>query len=239
MPLGSRSTSATTFLATSRPRLHRRCHKSPIDAAHDQWTPTSRRHRPPRNSTRRHATQRSRAVEIPHAVPPAPAARGTVLTRSPRRSSADPHLPTIPVHYPARRSTSAPPHSPTRRAAPPAYPEHAATVVHRRRRPLRLPASPCTAAPRSTPRCRPLQRDAQHHSQRQRTPPSFAIAATAFVAATRTITIPCGIPAALQDTRARAASTASPAPAASCTPPSSPPRPPRPSPAPRNPPLDT
>ncbi|KAJ6538323.1 hypothetical protein DFH09DRAFT_1398657 [Mycena vulgaris] len=155
--------------------LHRRRHKSAIEAAYDQQTPTSRRHRPPRNSVRRHATQRSRAVEIPHAVPPALAARGTVLTRSPRRSSADPHLRLFPFTIPPAAPRRPPPHSPARHAA---CPERATAVVHRRRRPLRLPASPWLQY------CRPMlhtplppsQRDAQRYSQRQRMPPSSAIA---------------------------------------------------------------
>ncbi|KAJ6579746.1 hypothetical protein DFH09DRAFT_1310395 [Mycena vulgaris] len=155
--------------------LHRRRHKSAIEAAYDQQTPTSRRHRPPRNSVRRHATALARSRNTP---------RSPTRTRSTRHRPYPlstpllrrPTPPTIPVHYPARRSTSAPPpHSPARHAA---CPERVTAVVHRRRRPLRLPASPCLQY------CRPMlhtplppsQRDAQRYSQRQRMPPSFAIA---------------------------------------------------------------
>jgi hypothetical protein len=51
-------------------------------------------------------------------------------------------------------------------------------------------------------RCRSLQRDPKHHSQRHSTPPSLVITCASFVVATRTTTTPCGIPAALQDTLA-------------------------------------
>ncbi|KAJ6463658.1 hypothetical protein DFH09DRAFT_1382444 [Mycena vulgaris] len=73
-----------------------------------------------------------------------------------------------------------------------------------------------TAAPRSTPRCRPLQRDAQHHSQRQRTPPSFAIAAAAIAGHARSsrlngVPSTCGIVHAAFVTSPSTATISSPA----------------------------
>ncbi|KAJ6538317.1 hypothetical protein DFH09DRAFT_1368954 [Mycena vulgaris] len=128
--------------------LHRRRHKSAIDAAHDQQTPTSRRHRPPRNSVRRHATQRSRAVEIPYVVPALHAAPPPTHTSDYSRSLSRP-----PLDF-----------------GPPALPD---TTCGASRMPSARRGRCSPPAPASSP---PRVALAAHHLQRQRTPPSFAIA---------------------------------------------------------------
>ncbi|KAJ6503025.1 hypothetical protein DFH09DRAFT_295582 [Mycena vulgaris] len=175
MPLGSRPTSATTFLATSCPRLSIGGAISP---------PSTRRttNRPPQAGD----------IVVHHAIPPAGTrhsarARSRNTPRSPTRTRGTRHRP-YPLATPLlRRHTSRlfpftiPPAARRLPHARPGTTCSASRMPRARRGRCSLPApaprhlSRSTAAPRSILRCRPLQRDAQHHSQCQRTP-SFASA---------------------------------------------------------------
>ncbi|KAJ6503030.1 hypothetical protein DFH09DRAFT_1335697 [Mycena vulgaris] len=159
----------------------------PSDAS---WLPIDIRHDFPRHSrprlsisgatsppSRRRTTNRppqAGDIVVHHAIPSADT-RHSARAQSKYPTQSHPHPQHAVPSLPARHTV--PPPTRTSRLFPP---------LDSAPRPLFIAgaglfASPrrfgrSTAAPRSTPRCRLLQRDAQHHSQRQRTPPSFAIA---------------------------------------------------------------
>ncbi|KAJ6579738.1 hypothetical protein DFH09DRAFT_1446280, partial [Mycena vulgaris] len=219
MPFGSRSTSTTTFLATSRPRLS-------IGGA---TSPPSRRrttNRPPP------------AGDIVHHAIPSADTRHSARAQSKYPTQFHSHPRHAAPSFPARHAAPPPTHTsrlspfiipPAARYRPPRTPRRDMQhLPHAQGAPRSLFIAGAglfassrrlgrsTAAPRSTPRCRLLQRDAQHHSQRQRTPPSFAIAAAAIAGHARSsrlngVPSTCGIVHAAFVTSPSTATISSPA----------------------------